>query len=181
MVNSRRVYSDEDKRKIYTALLRKTSPEVLNDGVTKQVAAELGVPLRVVQRVWFDGRAGIENIFNKKPMNYGRKRIDFDPQAITQVPPSKRTTLKDLAYELGMSKTTVWRRLKEKMFRRHSNAIKPRITDENKKARVKYALSTLDPDSVDPKFQGMYNTVHIDEKWFYKTKSSVMVSSTDLP
>jgi hypothetical protein len=48
----------------------------------------------------------------------------------------------------------------------------PRITDENKKARVKYALSTLDPDSVDPKFQGMYNTVHIDEKWFYKTNGS---------
>jgi hypothetical protein len=89
-----------------------------------------------------------------------------------QIPPSKSTTLKDLAFELGISKSTLHRQFNEKSFRRHSNAIKPRITDDNKKARVWYALSMLDPDSVDPKFQGMYNTIHIDEKWFYKTKGS---------
>lgn len=155
LVSTRRVYSDEDKRKIYVALLRRTSPELLNDGVTKAVAAEFMLPLRVVQRVWFDGLDRIENICNKKPLNCWHRRVDFDPQAITQVPPSKRRTLKDLAYELGVSKTTLWRRFKEKQFRRHSNAIKPRITDDNKKARVRYALSTLDPDSAEPKFQGM--------------------------
>ena len=40
MVNVRRVYSDEDKRKILAALLRKTKPNVLSDGVTKEVAAQ---------------------------------------------------------------------------------------------------------------------------------------------
>jgi hypothetical protein len=86
-VNTRRVYSDEDKRKIYASLLRRTSPEVLNDGVTKAVAAEFMVPLRVVQRVWSDGLSGIENICNKKPLNCYGKRVHFDPQAITLVPP----------------------------------------------------------------------------------------------
>ncbi|KAM0912226.1 hypothetical protein ACQ4PT_012925 [Festuca glaucescens] len=172
LVNSRRVYSDEDKRKIYAALLRRTSPDVLNNGVTTAVAAEFMVPLRVVQRVWNDGLGGIENICNKKPLNCWCKRVEFNPDAMKLVPPSKRTTLKDLAYELGMSKSTLQRRFKEKEFRRHSNAIKPRITDDNKKARVRYALSMLDPDSEDPKFQGGYNIVHMDEKWFYKTKGS---------
>jgi hypothetical protein len=144
----------------------------LDDGVTKAVAAELMVPLRVVQRVWYDGLSGIENICNKKPLNCWCKRVEFNPDEMKLVPPSKRTTLKDLAYELGMSKSTLQRRFKEKEFRRHSNAIKPRITDDNKKARVRYALCMLDPDSEDPKFQGGYNIVHMDEKWFYKTKGS---------
>jgi DNA-binding Lrp family transcriptional regulator len=172
MVNVRRVYSDEDKRIILAVLLRKTKPTVLSNGVTKEVAAQFMVPLRVVQRVWFDHLQGIENVCNKKPLNCWCKRVEVDPQAIMQIPPSKRTTLKDLANELGISKSTLHRRFKEKEFRRHSNAIKPRITDDNKKARVRYALSMLDPDSEDPKFQGMYNIVHMDEKWFYKTKGS---------
>jgi hypothetical protein len=100
------------------------------------------------------------------------KRVEIDPEAIMQIPPSKRTTLKDLAFELNMSISTLHRRFKEKEFRRHSNAIKPRITDDNKKERVRYALSRLDPDSVEPKFQGSYNVVHMDEKWFYRTKGS---------
>jgi transposase-like protein len=171
-VNTRRVYSDDDKRKIYAALLRRTSPDCLNDGVTKAVAAELMVPLRVVQRVWYDGLSGIENICNKKPLNCWCKRVEFNPESIKPVPPLKRTTIKDLAYELGMSKSTLWRRFKEKEFKRHSNAIKPRISDDNKKARVQYALSTLDLDSKDPKFQGGYNFANMDEKWFYKMKGS---------
>ena len=169
MLNVRRVYSDDDKRTILAALLRNTKPDVLSDGVTKKVAAQYTVPLRVVQRVWFDHLEGIENVCNKKPLNCWCKRVEVDPAAIIQIPPSKRTTLKDLAFELNMPISTLHWRFKEKEFRRHSNAIKPRITDDNKKARVRYALSTLDPDSEDPKFQGGYNIVHIDEKWFYKT------------
>jgi hypothetical protein len=172
MVNTRRIYSDEDKRKIYATLLCRTSPNVLSDGVTKAVAAEFMVPLRVVERVWNDGLAGIENIRNKKPLNCWCKRVEFNPESIKPVPPLKRTTIKDLAYELGMSKSTLWRRFKEKEFKRHSNAIKPRISDDNKKARVQYALSTLDLDSKDPKFQGGYNFANMDEKWFYKMKGS---------
>jgi AraC-like DNA-binding protein len=168
MVNVRRVYSDEDKRIILAALLRKTKPDVLSFGVTKEVAAQFMVPLRVVQRVWFDHLEGIENVCNKKPLNCWCKRVEVDPAAIMQIPPSKRTTLKDLAFELNMSISTLHRRFKEKEFRRHSNAIKPRITDDNKKERVRYALSR----SVDPKFQGSYNVVHMDEKWFYRTKGS---------
>ena len=106
MVNVRRVYSDDDKRTILAALLRNIKPDLLSDGVTKKVAAQYMVPLRVVQRVWFDHLQGIENVCNKKPLNCWCKRIEVDPQAIMQIPPSKRTTLKDLAHELNMSIST---------------------------------------------------------------------------
>ena len=118
-MNVRRVYSDDDKRKILAALLRKTKPNVLSDGVTKEVAAQFMVPLQVMQRVWFDNLQGIENVCNKKPLNCWCKRVEVDPQAIMQIPPSRRTTLKDLAFELNMSITTLHRRFKEKQFRRN--------------------------------------------------------------
>jgi len=50
---------------------------------------------------------------NKKSIHCGRKRIAFDPEVIKQVDLRKRTTLKDLANELNMAKTTLWRRLQE--------------------------------------------------------------------
>jgi hypothetical protein len=78
-------------------------PEVLSDGVTKALVAGLMVPLLVVQRVWYDGLLGIENICKKKPLNCWRKRVGIYPQATMQVSSSRRTTLKDLAFELGVS------------------------------------------------------------------------------
>lgn len=92
--------------------------------------------------------------------------------------PSKRSRylrdLKDLPNELHMVKTTLFRRLKEGRFRRPTNAFKPTIIEENKKARVLYAPSMLDPRSLphEPKFLDMYNTIYIDEKWFYRTKGT---------
>ncbi|KAH7841708.1 hypothetical protein Vadar_033271 [Vaccinium darrowii] len=48
------------------------------------------------------------------------------------------------------------------------------LSDEAKKARLRFCLSMLEPSSVgiDPLFKSMYNYVHIDEKWFYMTKES---------
>jgi hypothetical protein len=43
--------------------------------------------------------------------------------ANNEVLSSKRTTLKDLAYEFGVAKITLLRPLKESKFGRHTNAI----------------------------------------------------------
>ncbi|KAM3395031.1 hypothetical protein P3S68_004035 [Capsicum galapagoense] len=71
-----------------------------------------------------------------------------------------------------MSATTFFRRLKEKKIRRHSSAIKPLLSEANKRTRLQFCLSMVDPESIphDPFFLDMYNTVHIDEKWFYMTR-----------
>jgi hypothetical protein len=76
-----------------------------------------------------------------------------------------------------MSKTTVVRRLKEGKIKRQSNAIKPFLTDENKRTRVQYCLGMLEPHSVplQPVFKSNYNVVHMDEKWFNRTKATQKV------
>ena len=172
----RNTYSDELKKSVYAMLLERTSVGKLKHGVTRAVSHITGVPLRVVQRIWDDGRkgGGVNGVCSKKPQKNGHKKKAFDPEAIKTVPLRKRTTLKDLANALGMSKATLHRRFKDGEFRRHTNAIKFTLTEENKKARVRFCLSMLNPSSVphEPRFNGMYNIVYIDEKWFYRTKQT---------
>ncbi|WOG82535.1 hypothetical protein DCAR_0101700 [Daucus carota subsp. sativus] len=59
-------------------------------------------------------------------------------------------------------------------IRRHTNPLKPVLTDENKKARVQFCLSKLEEDSLphDPTFKSMQNVIHIDEKWFNMTRKN---------
>ena len=65
----------------------------------------------------------------------------FDPEIIKTIALENRTTFKDLSNALGMSLSTLHRRFKEGEFRRHSNAIKPTLNEENKKARVRLSLN----------------------------------------
>jgi hypothetical protein len=73
-----------------------------------------------------------------------------------------------------MSKTSVFKSLREGKIERHSSAIKPYLTDENKKTRVQHALNMLEPSSIphQPVFRLMYNVVHAGEKWYYITRKT---------
>jgi hypothetical protein len=154
---------------IYLELLAKTDPPRLKHGVSKYVADKFEVPLRVVQKIWKKGKdGGINNVVNKWSKNCGRKRIEIDMEAIKNVPLSQRSTFADLSEALGVKKTTLYNRFKEGYFRRHTNDLKFSLTDDNKKARVKYCLSMLNEHSLS--FKPLYNVVYIDEKWFYRTR-----------
>lgn len=172
-IKKRRHYSDDFKIDIYLELLAKTDPPVLHRGVSRQVAAQFDVPERVVKRIWRNGQlaGGISGVKNKFS-NCGRKRIEIDPEAIKNIPLRQRTTFQDLAHALGIKKTTLYTRYKERYFRRHTNDLKFSLTDENKKARVRYCLTMLQAlyGPSDPSFNPMYNIVYIDEKWFYRTR-----------
>ena len=73
---------------------------------------------------------------------------------------------------MNTNKATLFRLLKSGAIRRHSNSIKPFLKEENKISRLHFCLSMLDESSIphDAIFLGMYNIIHIDEKWFYMTK-----------
>ena len=157
-------------------LLERTNQGVLNQGVVDEVAELCQVNYRTVQNIWSRGKkaGGIHGVANKRVKTCGRKKIPFDSDAIKKIELSKRTTLKDLANELQMAKTTLWRRLKEGRLKRHTNSIKSTLTDDNKLGQIRFCLSMLDELSVpeEPTFKGMYNVIHIDEKWFYRTKGT---------
>ncbi|EAZ32449.1 hypothetical protein OsJ_16660 [Oryza sativa Japonica Group] len=102
-VKKRRFYPDDLKIAIYLKLLACTHPPVMHHGVSKAVALQFDVPVRVVQRVWREGQnGGIEGVKNKLNFNCGRKRIEIDPEAIKAVPLAQRTTFQDLANALGL-------------------------------------------------------------------------------
>ena len=72
--------------------------------------------------------------------------------------------MRAVAGALGVSVGVIQRLLKEKTVVRHTNTIKPLLSEANKSSRVCYALSQIDPDTL--QFQDMYNVIHIDENWF---------------
>ncbi|KAF0899400.1 hypothetical protein E2562_019519 [Oryza meyeriana var. granulata] len=74
--------------------MQRSDPGMMKEGVTKSVANDIGVPWRVVQRVWRDGQigGGVE-AFKSKKKNCGRKKLPFNPDAIKDVPLRQRRTL----------------------------------------------------------------------------------------
>ena len=53
-------------------------------------------------------------------------------------------------------------------MKRHTNAIKPVLTEANKYARLNFALDFVKPNM---ELDDMNEYVHLDEKWFYLTKT----------
>ena len=80
---------------------------------------------------------------------------------------SHRMTVRGLAGAIQVSTMVVFRLLKEGAVRRHSNNVKPALTDANKLQRVRFALDNVKPKSDGTfVFDDMHDVVHIDEKWF---------------
>ncbi|KAG9147140.1 hypothetical protein Leryth_005383 [Lithospermum erythrorhizon] len=59
----------------------------------------------------------------------------------------RHKTIASLAHALQISKSVVHRRVKEGIIRRHSSAIKPQLTDQNKETRLQFCLSMIQEQS----------------------------------
>ena len=96
-------------------------------------------------------------------------------KAIQSTPLSQRSTLRSLSNATLIPVSTLGKRRKKIWFLRHSNLVKHFLTDLNKIARLNFAKSFVNPQN--QKFDNIYNYVHIDEKWFYMTKSIRITTS----
>jgi AraC-like DNA-binding protein len=114
------------------------------------------------------------DVSSKRPKNCGRKKVHIDLSIIATIPLHKRSTIRKLANELGVSKTSLHRLFKQGVLRCHSNSLKHFLKEANKKERLRWCLSMLDPTTMatKPKFIDMENIIHIDEKWFNATKKN---------
>ena len=119
-----REWSDKAKLTVCGMLLERTTLGLLKCRVTKEVACLTSMAQRSVQDVLRKGKiyGGMLGVLNRKPQNCGRKWIAIESESIKAIDKRKRTTIKDLANELNVSATTVWRRLKEKEIMCRSNA-----------------------------------------------------------
>ena len=51
-----------------------------------------------------------------------------------------------------------------------TNAIKPLLTEENKRARIAFIVRFVDESTL--LYSPMYDVIHLDEKWYYMTRAS---------
>ena len=123
----------------------------------------------------------------------GRKK-KWDVEALkeevrTNVRLTDRQNLSLLSKNIGVPYSSLHRMLRTGHFRRHTSALKPHLTEENKVARVAYALDEIDMATLVGgggvvQFKDMYDRVDIDEKWFYQTedgKRYILIGSEDEP
>jgi transposase len=104
---------------------------------------------------------------------YSKKEV---AEAVESLSYGQRQSIRGIAKELGISKSTIGRMIKEKdndgkdVICRHSNSLLPLLLPEHKVARTLYAYSKLSRET------GLYyaydQDVHVDEKWFFITQHS---------
>ncbi|XP_042028358.1 uncharacterized protein LOC121775342 [Salvia splendens] len=166
------------KNNIVQHLLKNNQGGVLRKGAVCEAAEAFGVNRKTISRLW---KAATEMMENGEPAHMvgkvkGYKRGEkktVDEVKVRSLSVLERSSYRVMAPKLGVSKTTICRWVKDKQLRPHTSAVKPHLTDLNKLARLKWCLSQLQSNIIAGKvaFNEMRNVVHIDEKWFYLTKS----------
>jgi hypothetical protein len=176
-----KVVTNEERRAIFEALLARAKNGYLMGGNVKK---EVSVPLRTVQRIWKTGKSCIDEgrlvDVGSAKSKCGRKKINLDVSTLQDIPISSRTTIAEVATHFGVSKSKVHSMKRNGTIKRVSNSIKPYLTEKNKKDRLKWCLSMLDPVSVphEPMFKDMFDHIVIDEKWFFITRKTERYYST---
>lgn len=117
--STRKFYSTEEKRQIYSWILQRNGTSTkMKRGVSAAVAELAKCPRRVVTRIWRQGLkgGGINNVKCMRKMKCGRKKINLDIEALQAIPTTERTTLRQLAENMNMPKTTIFRRYSHNHF-----------------------------------------------------------------
>ena len=171
-------YSDRVSQQVYQALLMRSKNGKLGKHDTTIVSNQFGVKIRSVQRIWRQGKNQLSQnipvvVPNLKKGRSGRKAIPLDLEKLRDIPLKQRMTIEDVSSKLGISKSRIQRYLKRGFIRRHSSSIKPYLTDDNKKTRLKWCVDMIEQGlHGDPRFKDFFDLVFIDEKWFYLSQNS---------
>nr|ABF93607.1 transposon protein, putative, Mariner sub-class [Oryza sativa Japonica Group] len=174
------VVLDNDKqRAIFDAMLVKARKGYLKGHESKEVSAKFSVPIRTVQRIWKKGKScldqGISVDVASGRSRCGRKKKVVDVSCLEDISILSRTTIQDVATQLGVSTSKVYRMKKEGAIKRVSSSLDPHLTDQHKIDRLKWCIEMLDPRSVPHNlvFKPLFDFIFIDEKWFNITRKTV--------
>jgi len=183
--------TNDERQQIYAALLHQSDHGRLKRKSTAIVAEMFHVNRPQVQRIWQRAKQCRSqgqpvDVRSWKSKKCGRKKMQVDLSEVLNVPLHRRSTIRSLAKAIGVKRSTLHRRFKEGLLRRHSSTLKPLLREENKKARLRWCVSMLDHQTLpnEPKFIEMYNIIHMDEKWFNitsKYKKYYMLPQEDDP
>lgn len=168
-----REHSEAKRFEIYSDLKAVWDGEKHEWGAKGKIAKKHKVSRWTVMDYWKLGHEASEpeeawqNLKPKKKGNVGRKKLDKSEviSALESLPIRNRRTYRHAAEATGYSKSALMNAVRRGDIKRRSSGLKPALTDKNKKARLEFSLSFIDPTT--RQFDGMYDRIHVDEKWFY--------------
>ncbi|XP_058208226.1 uncharacterized protein LOC131321239 [Rhododendron vialii] len=171
--------TNEERQAIFDILVVRSDNGKVTGALFKEIEESFFVCDKTVRRIWDQGLACVYNgsmvdVSSKLQGRVGRKRVQINANQFTSVHYRRRSNIHSLSATLKVAKSTLHRRIKEGVIRPHTNALKPYLSEESKKARLRFCLSMLEPNTLEaqPMFKNMYDYVHIDEKWFYMSHES---------
>ncbi|KAH6766830.1 hypothetical protein C2S52_017813 [Perilla frutescens var. hirtella] len=171
-------FTDSEKNQALEYLLDCSCDGKLARGKINEVAAKFQVSRHTIWRLWAEAKKKRENNepmhIQPKPIFQRKKRVTLDLDRVSRLPLKKRSSIRTLAKGIDCKKSTVGRWIKQGLIRAHTSAIRPDLTTSNKLLRLRFTLEALELDRNANMltFKSMYNTVHIDEKWFYMKKET---------
>lgn len=166
---------DEDRQHVLDACFADSENLKLKRDTTTIVASLFNIKKSLVQSIWRKAKhchaEGVPFDLTSKKEKCGRHRVEVDLSLVPTIPLNRRTTIRDIASELHVSKSTMHRSFKDGKLCQESNTIKPLLKDENKEGHVRFCVAMLDNDTLPnhPTFSDMKNIVHLDEKLFNTT------------
>jgi hypothetical protein len=178
----KRNLTSEERRCIVSTLLLSVKPGdpdlILGRAVITSTAQFYDVNRKAIRGVWQRALSNFRNpnirAFISSPQKKGncgrKKKWDCDElrEAVKKIPLYQRRTNRSLAAALGIPKSTLFRLKQDKLesvIMPVSIALKPLLSKVHKAQRVLYAVSKL--NAVDRKYHDFYDSIHIDEKWFF--------------
>lgn len=173
----RKCLTGNEKRAAYVKLLQRNGgKDRLESGLIAEICEEYGIGRTAAKEIWQKGRLGnfddtaelLSSFSPQRKKKCGRKKKELPVEQIKALPMEKRRTVRSLSKALGIPPTTLQDKIKSKNLLRHTNPLRPKHTELNLLQRLKHCVSLVSPASVDdtPEFCGMYNYIHLDEKWF---------------
>ena len=171
-----------ERKRIVSQLLlkvKKDHPEqCLLRGAITEIANSHNVHRDTIRRIWARARASSQNpelgfLFDAPSQKHktGRNQKwnrDEVRRAVKALPLHQRRSLRSLGAALAIPKSTLFdmkNDKSDKVIIPTTSVLKPMLTEEHKTQRAFYCVSKLNP--ADNMFHGFYDSVHIDEKWFF--------------
>ena len=164
---------------------KKKPREVPLKGTYTQAARTFGCDRHTVSAIWNRYQKTITvdlpggNIKSKIKGTSGRKHSHTQEELtnlIKRVRRVNRGTLRDLSEAIDVPYTTLRRYFKQGMIKKFNIRIKPILYESHKIHRCNHCLSYIDANTGN--FDPMYNTVHVDEKWFFMKRKNSRVYLT---
>jgi hypothetical protein len=169
-VVKRKDMTKEISTPVFQTLLVRSKNGKLGKKDTTHVAEQFGISLHSTQKLWQRGKIHLGqdipvNVASRKRGRVVRKNIPVDLERLRNVPLKDSMTLEHVKEVIGISKSTLHRYFQQGILRRHSNSIKPHLTDGNKMSHLRWAVQMVDQGSSscgDPRFKGLFDHVFID-------------------